>query len=890
MSGFERLIRLLREKTPLIILAGAGVSVGSGIPLAARVVRSLQEAHRRTNARLAALDPNGPGAYAKAMELAFTGVTASSERRAFLDQLLSHHVPSECHHRIAQLTDAGYLRYVLTTNFDQFLETALFLNGSRAVHVHIYGETLSSKQRIPDALHIVKMHGDLLFEDLGNLEHEMDGRVDEIMTEALGDLLEGAALLTIGYGCQDQNVRRLLEHIASSPRGMDGGFFFAAYDPSEAEKEGVQNIIKRMGDSGKPWGTIVGADLGLPGNLGADVLLKEIMDRVGLAYREHSPFGLGISHLSLDQRFPKHTVLDHHDVPIPSEGVAIRPNTEPWDFEVIKALSKYDVVVYSDNDPLRRKLVVRAIIDRLGERAVYFSDRLSAEPARGSLWNRLHHFTASQFGTEHRSEDLEQLTRIRCGAVIVWDDLDLSTLPPDEGYGYALRTLLGETRYRGRTDEGASPSLLLATPTEGPSLVVSELVNSLREFSPDEALPRCTSVQAPDGQRDAANRWGNAVTETPADADVMNALPHLRKSHRRRAIAPLVGGESVLEALEHAGIVGSTGGRVLVLLDRALGAQSSNESLASLGRQLGDLGTKRTPYDAPVLLDAYALLFQAERWEEAWSVLQDLGPSLSAATGSEFSAMLKRWWQPIGATGTSMPAMLLGSSSRLQILLVTVEVLLPDAGPEELQDRLGLVAETLEPPEQIMWSAYLSRDLKELWSIVDRLRGAGRDDLLAKVIAFLGFKIVDNLIASRFDSRDARISAFSPIIELIFPLCEELDRLHAPDRALLLRDNLAGLNVAVGDWVSANRIRDELLGSTAMAELTAHRGKLFGNQMSTDLNRGQWSLAEARFVVSGMSAMLMTDMDTVIRNLWILSSRPELFADVAHELLLLGHG
>lgn len=80
MSGFERLIRLLREKTPLVILAGAGVSVGSGIPLAAEVVCRLQKAHGHTNKRLAALDPNEPGAYAKAMELAFTGATASSER------------------------------------------------------------------------------------------------------------------------------------------------------------------------------------------------------------------------------------------------------------------------------------------------------------------------------------------------------------------------------------------------------------------------------------------------------------------------------------------------------------------------------------------------------------------------------------------------------------------------------------------------------------------------------------------------------------------------------------------------------------------------------------------------------------------------------------------
>src|SRR5215510_7570701 len=146
MSGFERLIRLVCDKTPLAILAGAGVSIGSGIPLAAGVVRKLQEAHGRTNVRIGELDPNGPGAYAKAMELAFTSVSASSERRAFLDQLLNHHTPSECHHRIAQLMSKGFLRYVLTTNFDPFLEMALFLHSSRPIHVHIYGESYAGTE------------------------------------------------------------------------------------------------------------------------------------------------------------------------------------------------------------------------------------------------------------------------------------------------------------------------------------------------------------------------------------------------------------------------------------------------------------------------------------------------------------------------------------------------------------------------------------------------------------------------------------------------------------------------------------------------------------------------------------------------------------------------
>jgi hypothetical protein len=65
----------------------------------------------------------------------------------------------------------------------------------------------------------------------------------------------------------------------------------------------------------------------------------------------------------------------------------------------------------------------------------------------------------------------------------------------------------------------------------------------------------------------------------------------------------------------------------------------------------------------------------------------------------------------------------------------------------------------------------------------------------------------------------------------------------------------------------------EMLGSPAMAEFTSYRGKLFGNQMITDLNRRQSSLAEARFVLSGMSAMAVADMDTVRRNLLILCNR-----------------
>ena len=464
------------------------------------------------------------------MKLTFTG---ASDRRAFLDKLLSHGAPSECHHRIAQFMSEGFVRYVLTTNFDKFLETALFLNSPSAVHGHIYGETLTRKQLISDALHIVKLHGDLLYEDLGNLEQEMDARVDEAMMEAVGDLLEGAALLIVGYGCQDSNIRRMLEKIASSKQGMSEGFFFAAYDSSEANIEAVQNIIKIMVDSNKPCGTIVGKDLGLTGKLGADVLLQKIMDGVDLAYRGHVQFGLGKSNLPLYQRLEKIvTALGHDDVPVPSKGTAERVNIDSLVSDVVKNLSQNDVVVYSDNDPLRRKLVVNAVIDRFEERAIYFSDRLSAEPARQSLWNRAQHFTASQFGIEHRRADMEQLCRIHDGAVVIWDDLDLSHLPPDEGYGKALRNLFPITRYRGEKNDGASPSLVITTPTPTPSSVVTKLIDSRRNPRiPHEKLPTHIYVQAPDGQSAVVKRWKNALTEIPLEPHIKNALPYLRKLH-----------------------------------------------------------------------------------------------------------------------------------------------------------------------------------------------------------------------------------------------------------------------------------------------------------------------------------------------------------------------
>lgn len=201
------------------LLLGSGVSTGAGMPTGWGVVQTLvarvataTHPEDQTAVDAATADPeqwwaqHGDGeplGYSNL--LAALGSTPAS-RRALLagffepsddDVADGLKVPSAAHHAIAQLVKRGYIRVILTTNFDRLLEKALEDAGV-SPQVLSRAEAVAGLTPLPHApATVIKLHGDYAdldmrntLEELSTYPPEWDTLLDRILDE-YGLLISG---------------------------------------------------------------------------------------------------------------------------------------------------------------------------------------------------------------------------------------------------------------------------------------------------------------------------------------------------------------------------------------------------------------------------------------------------------------------------------------------------------------------------------------------------------------------------------------------------------------------------------------------------------------------------------------------------------------------------
>ena len=186
------------------LLIGSGVSTGAGIPtgwgITLDLVNKLAEASGESTGSDPAAwyrqrfgdDPN----YSELLnELAKTTTERQQLLRGYFeseDQEVNGQrgQPTVAHHAIAGLVAGGYIRVIITTNFDRLLETALAAHG-------LTPTVLSTPEQIHGALPLIhtrccilKLHGDYLDTQIRNTEEELsiypkeyDRLLDRILDE-----------------------------------------------------------------------------------------------------------------------------------------------------------------------------------------------------------------------------------------------------------------------------------------------------------------------------------------------------------------------------------------------------------------------------------------------------------------------------------------------------------------------------------------------------------------------------------------------------------------------------------------------------------------------------------------------------------------------------------
>lgn len=119
--------------------------------------------------------------------------------------------PTKAHRAIAELMRAGYIRIVITTNFDRLLEQALKDEGMEPVVV----STVDAIKGAPPLAHtqctIIKLHGDYLDHRLKNTEDEL-ANYEQPMNDLLDRVLDEFGLIVCGWSAAcDTALRSAIE-------------------------------------------------------------------------------------------------------------------------------------------------------------------------------------------------------------------------------------------------------------------------------------------------------------------------------------------------------------------------------------------------------------------------------------------------------------------------------------------------------------------------------------------------------------------------------------------------------------------------------------------------------------------------------------------------------
>ncbi|MDT9683485.1 SIR2 family protein [Streptomyces sp. TRM76323] len=190
------------------LLLGAGMSRDAGVPTGWEIVTDLVRRAaiaRGADVRLAVTDPEawwarhgdgGPLGYSALLE-ALGGTPAARHKllRGYFepddeDRQEGLKRPGVAHHAVAQLVARGWVRVVLTTNFDRLTEQALEAAGVQPQVIHSPNSLPGMTPLAHARATVVKLHGDLTDLEARNTERELEeypaawaGLVDQVLDE-----------------------------------------------------------------------------------------------------------------------------------------------------------------------------------------------------------------------------------------------------------------------------------------------------------------------------------------------------------------------------------------------------------------------------------------------------------------------------------------------------------------------------------------------------------------------------------------------------------------------------------------------------------------------------------------------------------------------------------
>ena len=411
----------------MVLLVGAGVSVGAGVPAAGGVVNELRLRYPKKFVGIPSCD------YSTAFDLALPGKENAAERRRLLSELCNGKIPGTEHRLIAHLVERRKVRTVLTLNFDHLTEIAFFSYCTVSPKVYLHEDDVEPKQFEDNHPKLLKLHGDFLFDNLANLEPELRARLNENMRERLLFYLENTCLLVIGYGGNDASIMEYLTQLAETGEGLSGGLWWSIHNEEALKNEKLIGLLKKMQDHGKPAVVIGPTD--------ADDLLEELCMRTEIGVPKAKPFGIDSRRRGVLGFFTGGYGRSRQ-LPLVSE---IAPSHEQSNqFKILlDAVSGPGTSWLVGQPGSGKSCLLAELLAGLGPQKVfYFNYRFSKSPVNLSLQIDLETFANSLAGSEGFGTSYEETVRwlLEHDTILVFDDL----FPEQQEMPYDLEGMVWE--------------------------------------------------------------------------------------------------------------------------------------------------------------------------------------------------------------------------------------------------------------------------------------------------------------------------------------------------------------------------------------------------------------------------------------------------------------
>jgi hypothetical protein len=182
----------------------------------------------------------------------------TSRRARYLRERLAGKQPSYGQQVLGALVSGGQTDIVITTNFDELLETAsaeaYAAVGSPGQRRLLNVAGLGSRDRAravldPDSLPmLIKLHGDFRESSLKNLDSEL-AEQDAVLRQAVHDLSRTYGLAVVGYSGRDDSIMTMLEAAADVDGAWPAGFWWFTRDPDSTPQR-VMELLTRVAAAG----------------------------------------------------------------------------------------------------------------------------------------------------------------------------------------------------------------------------------------------------------------------------------------------------------------------------------------------------------------------------------------------------------------------------------------------------------------------------------------------------------------------------------------------------------------------------------------------------------------------------------------------------------------